>query len=30
MVKGIQMLAAEEGMKGLTLGLGPTLLGYSA
>ena len=24
------MLAAEEGMKGLTLGFAPTLLGYSA
>jgi len=24
------MLAAEEGMKGLTLGFAPTLIGYSA
>lgn len=30
MVKGIQMLAAQEGLSGLTLGLAPTLIGYSA
>jgi len=28
-VKGIQKIAAEEGWKGLTLGFGPTLIGYS-
>ena len=30
MVKGIQMLAAEEGTRGLILGFTPTLVGYSA
>lgn len=29
MVGGVQKIAAEDGVAGLTLGFGPTLIGYS-